>query len=218
MKRGWNGQIPTKEKLTPGGKIVLRLESKQNWWRSISMTREFFFIHLPPEFIPVSGQLTWWCASTLGAALLCSSRAGSWFGAYIQIWVEGSIYQMWCNHQYGLHLQTMISLWSRSRWDWNPGLPSKKPQLCHLSYRPLIIISQGCENGMSQQLTTLEWLLNNPGMKLDTKSQNVSKFYSAQSKAFFLPLYSLTCNWCCLLLLGSNRSFYFNPYSSANSN
>ena len=31
--------------------------------------------------VPVSGPLTRWCASTLGAALLCSSRVGSWFGA-----------------------------------------------------------------------------------------------------------------------------------------
>ena len=29
------------------------------------------------EFLPVLGPLTWWCATTLGAALLCSSRAGS---------------------------------------------------------------------------------------------------------------------------------------------
>ena len=32
---------------------------------------------LPPEFLPLSGLLTRWCASTLGTALLCSSRAGS---------------------------------------------------------------------------------------------------------------------------------------------
>ena len=38
---------------------------------------EFFIICIPPEFIPVLGPLTLWCASTLGAALLCSSRADS---------------------------------------------------------------------------------------------------------------------------------------------
>ena len=44
-----------------------------------------FFICLSSEFLPVSGPLTRWCALTLGAALLCSSRTGSWFGACIQI-------------------------------------------------------------------------------------------------------------------------------------
>ena len=33
-----------------------------------------FFIYLSPEFLPVSGPLTRWCASTFGTALLCSSR------------------------------------------------------------------------------------------------------------------------------------------------
>ena len=33
-------------------------------------------IRLPPEFLPVLGPLTRWCASILGTALLCSSRAG----------------------------------------------------------------------------------------------------------------------------------------------
>ena len=36
-----------------------------------------FFICLPLELLLVVGPLTWWCASPLGAALLCSSRAGS---------------------------------------------------------------------------------------------------------------------------------------------
>ena len=40
----------------------------------------YFFIRLPPEFFPVSGLTERWCASTLGAALLCSSRAGSDLG------------------------------------------------------------------------------------------------------------------------------------------
>ena len=48
----------------------------------------FFIIRLPPEFLPVVGLLTWWCASTLGTALLCSSSAGSRFGAYIQTWLR----------------------------------------------------------------------------------------------------------------------------------
>ena len=40
------------------------------------------FFYYPPiqEYLPVLGLLTWWCASTLGATLLCSSRAGSVLG------------------------------------------------------------------------------------------------------------------------------------------
>ena len=48
----------------------------------------FFIICLSPEFLPVLGPLTRWCASTLGAALLCSSRAGSDLGL-VSRWVEG---------------------------------------------------------------------------------------------------------------------------------
>ena len=44
-----------------------------------------FIVCLSPEFLPVSGPLTWWCASTFGAALLCSSRVGSCFGACIHL-------------------------------------------------------------------------------------------------------------------------------------
>ena len=40
----------------------------------------FLIICLPTEFIPVLGPLTQLCASTLGAALLCSTRAGSVLG------------------------------------------------------------------------------------------------------------------------------------------
>ena len=39
--------------------------------------RFFFFIGLPPEFFHVSGPLTQWCASTVGTALLYSSRVDS---------------------------------------------------------------------------------------------------------------------------------------------
>ena len=44
--------------------------------------KETIFICLPLEFLPVSEPLIWWCASTLGAALLYSSRASSWFRLY----------------------------------------------------------------------------------------------------------------------------------------
>ena len=39
----------------------------------------FLIIRFPLEFLPVPGPLTWWCASTLSTALLCSSRAGAWY-------------------------------------------------------------------------------------------------------------------------------------------
>ena len=39
-----------------------------------------FFIRLPPEFLPASGPTERWCASTLGAALLISSRVSSDLG------------------------------------------------------------------------------------------------------------------------------------------
>ena len=53
----------------------------------VTLICQVFFVCFPPEFLPVSGPLTQWCASTLGATLLCSSWDGSWFGAYIQTWV-----------------------------------------------------------------------------------------------------------------------------------
>ena len=37
----------------------------------------FFIIPLPLEFLPASGPTELWCASTLGAALLCRSRGFS---------------------------------------------------------------------------------------------------------------------------------------------
>ena len=51
------------------------------------LTRDIFFIRLPPEFLPVSAPFHTVMSlhSTLGAALLCSSRVSSWFGAYIQL-------------------------------------------------------------------------------------------------------------------------------------
>ena len=59
-----------------------------------------FFICLPQEFLPVLGSLTRQCASTLGAALLCSSRAGSDLGLVkivnifqLNFLFPGSVYQ-----------------------------------------------------------------------------------------------------------------------------
>ena len=38
----------------------------------------FLIFRLPPEFLPVSGPSTRWCAFTLAATLLYSSRAGAY--------------------------------------------------------------------------------------------------------------------------------------------
>ena len=95
-------------------------------WGSALFIFYFFIIRLPPEFLPVSGLLTWWCDSTLGAALLCSSKAGSWFRA----WNSVTIYYL----VYGFNLK-MQSHRNQKRRDSNPGPPGKKPLLCHLSHR-----------------------------------------------------------------------------------
>ena len=53
---------------------------------SFSWSDHNFFIkfwYLPPEFLPVSGPLTWWCASILGTALLCNSGGRLLIRAYI---------------------------------------------------------------------------------------------------------------------------------------
>ena len=42
-------------------------------------------------FLCQAGSLTQWWASTLGAALLCNSRAGSWFEAYMSHWIQSGI-------------------------------------------------------------------------------------------------------------------------------
>ena len=63
-------------------------------------------IRLPPEFLPASGPTERWCASTLGAALLISSRVGSDFGACIQNGFEGMSYllDMCWSRQYSFNL------------------------------------------------------------------------------------------------------------------
>ena len=50
---------------------------KNYFW---TLSTVFFFIRLPLEFLPASGPTDRWCASTLGTALLVSSRAGSDLG------------------------------------------------------------------------------------------------------------------------------------------
>ena len=67
----------------------------------------YFLICLPPEFLRVSGPTEGWCASTLGAALQCSSWAGSDSG-YVSRWVEGFIITCW-SRQYGFNLETLFS-------------------------------------------------------------------------------------------------------------
>ena len=79
------------------------------------------FIRLPPEFLPVSGPLTPWCTSTLGAALLCSSRASSWFRAYV--WFMGTPCAVIVNHEYKQTLLLIFEAWSYriQSGDSNPG-------------------------------------------------------------------------------------------------
>ena len=61
----------------------------------------FIIIRLPPEFLSVSGMTEQWCASTLGASLLCSSRAGSDLGL-ISTLVWG-LCQLGSSSQVGTH-------------------------------------------------------------------------------------------------------------------
>ena len=51
------------------------METTVNIWKlNIWIPETFFYcVRLPLEFLPVSGPLTRWCASTLSTALLCSS-------------------------------------------------------------------------------------------------------------------------------------------------
>ena len=55
---------------------VLRWDLRKLKWAVLFI----LIVCLPLEFLPVLGLLTWWCASTLGAALLWSSRVGSDLG------------------------------------------------------------------------------------------------------------------------------------------
>ena len=51
------------------------------------LQQKCLFICLLPEFLPESGPTKWWCASTLGAALLISSPVGSDLGLeFFIIW------------------------------------------------------------------------------------------------------------------------------------
>ena len=57
--------------------------SQTSWFFQFCCFFIIITIRLPPEFLLMIGLLTWWCASTLGAALPCGSRAGSNFGLLI---------------------------------------------------------------------------------------------------------------------------------------
>ena len=97
--------------------------------REFDFPKCILFFCLPPEFLPVSAPLIRWCASTLGTALSCSSRALLIRGLYPD-WFEGLlIIKCWCR-QYGFNLE-MPSHRNQKGWDSNPGPPGKKPPLCH---------------------------------------------------------------------------------------
>ena len=88
--------IPSLRKRNPNfsGALPHKILSKyfKSFVKSIfGCFRTSFLICLPPEFLPVVGLLTQWCASTLGAALLCSSRARLLIRGLYPDWVEGFI-------------------------------------------------------------------------------------------------------------------------------
>ena len=102
------------------------------------------FFRLSPEFLHVSGPLTWWCASALGAALLCSSWVGSLFGAYSQTWVDmHKIISdvMVISHKYTKKYAVFFEAKSHWIWcDWTLNLSILSHPLRHLSYRALVFI------------------------------------------------------------------------------
>ena len=88
--------------------------------------KEFFFvfiIRLPLKFLLVLGLLTWWCASTLGTALLCSSRAGSDLGLEL----EG---ELWYHLNVPIRIQSTSAesclLWSKRSTPKSPRLDISK--------------------------------------------------------------------------------------------
>ena len=88
-------------------KLSQGLELLKYWFRCLhAMTMRpnlvlLFFIHLPPEFLPASGPAELWCASTLGIALLISSRVGSELGLVSRL-VLG-LCQLGSSSQGGIH-------------------------------------------------------------------------------------------------------------------
>ena len=87
----------------------------------------FLIVRLPLEFLPVSGPLTQWFASTLGATLLCSSRVGSWFFFEVECFLFGPFRDITC-----ISLWHILLIWwslykqldedyctyCHSPWDW----------------------------------------------------------------------------------------------------
>ena len=72
------------------------------------------FLNYPPssEFLPVLGPLTRWNASTLGAALLCSSRVGSdifLIYQYLIFWLAENTALTWCLVQIGRNGIVIVS-------------------------------------------------------------------------------------------------------------
>ena len=51
--------------------LFIAVSSKRLGYHPPTRSTVFLNIPLPPEFLPVSGLLTRWCASTLSAAMLC---------------------------------------------------------------------------------------------------------------------------------------------------
>ena len=64
----------------PSVESVVYFDQQMGALHAALQSKSFFFIRLPPEFFPASGPTEQGCASTVGPALLISSRAGSDLG------------------------------------------------------------------------------------------------------------------------------------------
>ena len=93
-----------------------------HYWFKGDYDNTALFIRFSPEFLPVLGLLTQWCASTLGAALLCSSRAGSIILYYLLI-IIGFI-----------HPQLLLKVTLRVWLELTIGLTLKTAHACKMVY------------------------------------------------------------------------------------
>ena len=101
----------------------------------------FFCFLLSPEFLPVSRPSEWWCTSTLGASLLCSSWAGFDLelvdNELILLWIlYWSLYHLrLCTHHYPHFIKAVLLKISESYYyhqlGMKPGLNvgDKKSQM-----------------------------------------------------------------------------------------
>ena len=100
--------------------------------KKVQTFKQVFFICLSPEFLPVSRPTERWHASRLGAALLCSSWAGS-VPVMCPDEFKGFIITCW-SRQYGSNLETQFSRdLETARFE--PGAAGSQPAALPQSYR-----------------------------------------------------------------------------------